>query len=225
VVFGGLHLSPLIAANPKQTSLYARRGKALAELGRWQQAESDFREIIAQNPKNDDAWFNCALLRLHAGDIAAYHTVCQKALEVFPPIPNVLVTNELAWMCVLGPDCGVAPAKFVALAERNIKREPTANHFNTLGAALCRAGNYEQAIQNLDRSIDLQEGKGVVDDWLFLALAHHHVGHRDLAQKWLAKAVQFLNALASDAGGRLPLWNERLSWQLFRREVEAQMKY
>jgi tetratricopeptide (TPR) repeat protein len=59
----------------------------------------------------------------------------------------------------------------------------------TLGAALYRAGQFEEAIRRLDESIQVRDDGGDPEGFAFLALAHHHLGHRDQAERWLTKLV------------------------------------
>jgi hypothetical protein len=62
---------------------------------------------------------------------------------------------------------------------------------NTLGAALYRAGRFEAAIHRLDEGIQALGGEGAPNGFALLAMAHHRLGHRDEARRWLAKLVAF----------------------------------
>src|SRR5262249_2403165 len=53
-------------------------------------------------------------------------------------------------------------------------------HF--LGAALCRAGCYQQAIDCLTQGMKADDGRATTRDWLFLALAYHGLGQTDKAR-------------------------------------------
>ena len=59
----------------------------------------------------------------------------------------------------------------------------------TLGAALYRAGRFEEAIRCLDQSIQIRGDGGDPRGFAFLALAHHRLGHRDETERWLDKLV------------------------------------
>jgi tetratricopeptide (TPR) repeat protein len=90
------------------------------------------------------------------------------------------------------------------------------------GIVLYRAGRFEEAIQRLNESIVAQNGDGVFQDWLFLAMAHHRLGHADEARKWLDKTIQWAEQADANKPGVEPLaWNLRLELQLFRREAET----
>jgi hypothetical protein len=94
-----------------------------------------------------------------------------------------------------------------------------------LGPALYRAGRFEAAAHSLDEALKLCKEKGRATDWLFLALAHHRLGHADQARHWLNKASQWFEHAQQ---GKLPeastsslSWEDRLRFQLLRAEVET----
>ena len=61
----------------------------------------------------------------------------------------------------------------------------------TLGAALYRAGQFEEAIRRLDESIQTRGDGGDPRGFAFLALAHYRLGHRDEAEHWQDKLVAY----------------------------------
>ena len=112
------------------------------------------------------------------------------------------------------------------LQEQVVAKDPTLWHYAlTYGAILCRAGRYEQSIQQLTASCKLHPQGGNGYDWFFLALAHHHLGYRDEARRWLAKAVVWIEPAAlgkiNDPFIGTPLaWTDRLTMDLLRGEAE-----
>ena len=60
---------------------------------------------------------------------------------------------------------------------------------NTLGAALYRAGRFEEAVHRLNESLQARHGEGLLQGFAFLAIAHHRLGHHDEAKRWLDKLV------------------------------------
>ena len=63
--------------------------------------------------------------------------------------------------------------------------------WNTLGVAHYRAGNWQAAINALEKSMELRKG-GDATDWFFLAMAHWQLGHKDEARTWYDKAVEWM---------------------------------
>ena len=81
----------------------------------------------------------------------------------------------------------------VALAQKAVELAPDqAIYWNTLGAAHYRAGHWDQAIEALTRSRDLQGGRFESFDAFFLAMAHWRLGHREDARQWNDRAVEWM---------------------------------
>ncbi len=107
---------------------------------------------------------------------------------------------HLAWLLV---SCPVAelqdPAEAIQIAQAILERAPTSwVAWATLGAAHYRAGDDPDAIDALERAAALNH-----DDILyygfFLAMAHHRLGHQDLAQDAFDRSDRWLQAIP---------WNE-----------------
>jgi hypothetical protein len=85
----------------------------------------------------------------------------------------------------------------------------------TLGAALYRAGRPAHAIGRLEEAIRARGGEGSPRDWAFLALAHHRLGHRSEARRWLDRLRE--HRPSEDPA---QFWDE-LEIRLLRSEAEA----
>jgi tetratricopeptide (TPR) repeat protein len=91
---------------------------------------------------------------------------------------------------------------------------------NTLGAALYRAGRYDEAIRRLEEAIQARPGgQGIPSDWLLLAMAHHRLGHRELARRWLERLADY-----PTSEGISGFWYD-LDMRLLRSEAEALILY
>jgi len=79
------------------------------------------------------------------------------------------------------------------LAKKAIELAPKKGGYcNTLGAAQYRAGDWNAAIDALEKSMQLRSG-GDSTDWLFLAMAHWQLAHKDEARQWYDKAVEWMD--------------------------------
>ena len=119
--------------------------------------------------------------------------------------------NNVAWVLATSVDVRLRnPAIAVLFAKKAVELRPQDVNFqNTLGVAHYRAGDWQEAIASLDKSMQDRNG-GDSNDWFFLAMAHHHLGHKDVAREWFDKAVEWMEKHAPQ--------NEELV--RFRREAE-----
>jgi hypothetical protein len=224
------HLDHALQLQPSNDALYPRRARARAELQRWPQAAADFARVVEKTADQVHAWRRLALSQLAAGQTEAYQQTCAQMRQRFgradvaAPValllggavrpgvgtvfPAALVCqtaqqrNVTARTCVLRSDAVAAPAELPALAEET---DPT-----TRGAALCRAGRHDEAVQVL-RPLGSPVAR------LYLALAEQARGRASEARRALEEARESLRA----AGDGLGSWEERLETDLRRREVEA----
>jgi tetratricopeptide (TPR) repeat protein len=98
--------------------------------------------------------------------------------------------NDLAWLQLNHPDPACRDSdSAVKLASQVVARcSECGVYWNTMGAAYCRAGDFESALAALDRATALNDGDTAFDD-VFLALAHAQLGNREQARHWLAQAM------------------------------------
>jgi len=198
-------------------------------------------------------WRSLALAA--AGNWAEHRTVCAELLEKHSGIQNFDLANNVAWFCVRFPDAVSDIKRPLDLAEKSVALKPNWQpSLNTLGAALYRAGRYEDSITILNESMKAHDEGGTAADWLFLAMAHCRLGHMDEAKKWLTKSQQWIDhppwptnnakqeiqgsvadGVSAVAVGPAPApvgpippfplpWDRRLELKLIRAEAEALLK-
>jgi WD40 repeat protein/tetratricopeptide (TPR) repeat protein len=211
------HLDRLIAAHPMVGPLYARRGVAHAELEQWEKALADFTRASELRP--DDVYAigsSRARLCLAVGDEAGYRRVCADLLQRFGTGASLNNARQAVWTSVLRTDVVPDQSQLVRISERFVALKWD-YYLRPLGAALYRAGRFEEAIQQLNAAIAARNGDGVFGDWLFLAMAHHRLGHAAEARQWLDKTIQWE---AKQKADREPLtWVQRLELQTLLREA------
>ena len=136
-------------------------------------------------------------------------------------------SNSLAWVCVLAPGGVDDQAWAVRLAKKRVGTDPrgagwTDAHLNTLGAALYRAGRFDDAVARLKDAIKAGRGEGLPQDWLFLAMAYARKGRDKQARKCLQRAIRNIERSGrGKAPGGLPPWTTRAENQILRLEAEA----
>jgi Tfp pilus assembly protein PilF len=142
------------------------------------------------------------------------------------------VDRQLAWTCVLVPQAAKVASEAVRLAEQAVQADPKNDTYRTtLGAALYRAGRFEEAAQKLSEIAAAWEQANTKPEQyspayalFFLAMIQERLGHADQAQRSLEKAVrhsQQESQTTSSAASRS--WNRRLTLQLLQREAEQSL--
>ena len=126
-----------------------------------------------------------------AGDGQGARAAWRKALERNPE--NTSALNNLAWQAATCPDPVIRnPRRAVELAKKAVELAPkVATHWNTLGVAHYRAGDWKAAVDALTRSMELGHG-GDGNDWFFLAMAQWQLGDKPQARSWYDKAAPWV---------------------------------
>ncbi len=211
-------LDDLVRARSYNASSWIARGRFHFTRGQPERAAADFAVAIRLQPENVP--FRCchALLLLAHGDQAGLRQACSDMLDHFGSTNNHHIANAVAWYTVLGPDAVTDRQAPVRLAELAVNDAPDAEKhmfLNTLGAALYRAGRFDEAIHRLEEGIRKRRNTSLPQDWAFLALAHHRLGHGAEARRWLDR---FRTYRANENPNAF--WAE-LEIHLVRREAET----
>jgi len=98
--------------------------------------------------------------------------------------------------------------------------------FRQRGATLCRTGRQANAVALFEKSIILEPSTSrAVLNWLWLAIAHHDLGHAEDSARWRAKAVAWLDAFTSGMPDNAPAiglhLHDWLEAQVLRREIDS----
>jgi tetratricopeptide (TPR) repeat protein len=181
-----------IELNPKNALLHANLGWALTQLARWNDAMLEYQKAIGLDSKSTLAHYRIGYTLTMKGDIQGALAAYQKTLAIDPE--HIETLNNLAWLLVTCRDPKLRdPAKAVKLAQKTVdKNSKEGNHWNTLGVAHYRAGEWKAATQALEKSKELLGEKELSFNAIFLAMAHWRLGNKDEARKWYEQAVQWM---------------------------------
>jgi tetratricopeptide (TPR) repeat protein len=164
-----------------------------------------------------------SLAQLWAGDRFARQPRCSGLLVRFRETQDMLTAYNVAWASALGPGVTDDHQTLIRLAESAV-----ANHtdnrnlpqsLRVLAAVLYRAGRFEEALQQLEQAAKARGARLRPQDWAFFAMAHHQLGHRDEALRWLTLLRNY-----QPRADHLPPRNE-LEVRLLRSEAEALVLY
>ncbi len=205
-----------------------------ARASDWKRAAT-FLTTMARDPASSTGTrFRQIFASLKAGDNAGYRTACAEFAGRVPPVGPGLSgsqANNAAWAFALGPtatDDWTRPLGWMDHALARLaafeKANPTAKDqirqtrhvfLNTRGAVLYRAGRFEEAARTLREGIALDPRDAAFQDWLFLALAEHRLGHADDAKGAAVKARAARSAAMAGS-----VW-DRAEIELLAAELDA----
>jgi tetratricopeptide (TPR) repeat protein len=186
-----------VELDPKLTAALGTLGNELFMKGDVDGAIEAFRKVIDIDPKDARAWGNLASSLRAKDDFDGALEADRHSIAIEPK--NAAILNGLAWYLATCPDPSRRnPAEAVQYARRAIELDPSANAFNTLGAALCSAGQWSEAVSALDRSLVLLRTARVPDPYVeamdecILAHAHARLGDLDRARTEIVSAASWL---------------------------------
>jgi WD40 repeat protein/serine/threonine protein kinase/tetratricopeptide (TPR) repeat protein len=189
---------------------------ARAGQGRWAEVAALYRRVEEQGAVALAVILRHALAYLKAGDRQGYRRLCTAVIAQAKCRPvSEQDANTAAWICALAPEAVTDYRGPVALAEAAVSHAAgAARHgvLNTLGAILYRAGRYAEAVKRLEEGIAADQGRGLPQDYAFLAMAEYRRGNKDKARAWLDRA-----------GPATELW-EQLEVDLLREEATALLR-
>jgi tetratricopeptide (TPR) repeat protein len=172
---------------------------------RFAEAEAAFRKALAVSEKSvrafphtelrcrlADSCVNLGLLLMMRGRQEEAIRIFRNLFEVEPI--SALTCNDVAWRLAIETDPKLRPPGIaLEFARKGVELAPEdGKAWNTLGVAQLRAGNWEESIQGLQKSMDLRKG-GDSSAWFFLAMAHWHLGNKDEARRWFDQAVGWMD--------------------------------
>jgi tetratricopeptide (TPR) repeat protein len=209
----------VIERQPDNATAWGGRANARASLNQWPLAIDDFEHAARLQPDNGSIANRLGLALLGGGDRTAYRSQCRRMLERFGQTVEAGKADDVAFLAVLQPVPGDNAEPILRLARLAVAKAPDDAHYReTFGAALYRAGRFEEAVKELDTAVERQKKGGSVWMQLFLALAHHRLQHTETAQAWLTNAVEQIDATYD------PGWQNKVRWKLLRQEAEDLLK-
>jgi tetratricopeptide (TPR) repeat protein len=212
-----LGFNPKLVLAAEDATVLTWRGDQAARRGEWEGAAADLARAVTVPGAPAETWRLHALLRLQRDDLDGYKKAC--AALAGGPWDDAGATDAVLRSCVLTADALPDPSALVPLAEKGVKQPPTARQLAALGAVLYRAGKFEEAARRLADATGPGRAGGEAVDWLFLAMAHHRLGHGDEAKQWLARAARWLDQ--APRAGTPPPWTLLLEARVLKREAEA----
>jgi tetratricopeptide (TPR) repeat protein/predicted Ser/Thr protein kinase len=194
--------------------------------GDFAQAAIEFRLAAEFDPADIRLWDNQAQAHLAAGNVAAYRRVCAEMLNRYGSTEDPIVADRLVWTCANRSNSLPDVAALLPLADLAVVGFPGAAR--TRGAALVRAGRYEEALRTFEASSKINAPHP--SDMCFQAIACCGLGRIPQARKHLADASLWIaqadRTQLPDAELTVPSWanlgwDERFEALRLREEAES----
>jgi WD40 repeat protein/Tfp pilus assembly protein PilF len=154
-------------------------------------------------PKSAEARYLFARAARHA-EAQEYAKAVDLLRQVIRAEPkSALAHNDLAWMLLTGPKDLRDPKEALLLARKAMELAPAQSLYrNTLGAALCRNGQFAEAARELQKSLAGTSSKHIGFDLFFLAMCYHRLGDDARAKDCLAVARRWIEEHSSQFSRR-----------------------
>ena len=143
-----LHFDRAIEAGPPRATLLFQRGTALAELGQWDRAATDFAQAAKLRDWDAELWAALLLAQVGAREEAQASKTCSEMLTRFGSTRNPDRARWTAQACSVVRGAGLDRKRIVELANVALEVEPAkAERLELLSLALRRAGDSNGAAE------------------------------------------------------------------------------
>ncbi len=192
----------VLALRPADGQLWLARGRYLAWLGRWADAVAAYDRAIHNRLVTEDSHDEYASILLLKGERAAYQRWCEQLATRALPNSAPWALVPLVRAGALAPHVFDDASTLVRWAEPIARADSKGPHARyVFGLANLRAGRFDEAVQSFEVSLADPRHWLDVNNWLGLALAHHHLGHAALARRWLKQASNWIDQRQGQRAG------------------------
>ena len=206
----------------RATELPIAYGRLHALRGRWTEALDKYKGNVDLD-RIDDSLFEYACLLLLADENDEYDRLCKQLAELPTHSQASVVPYVKSRTCGIGSVTGVNPQQLIEWAESAVDSNSNAWTLHVSGLAYFRAGDFQRAIEELERSNELEWNKlSIIQNWLVLAMAHSHLRQQQQAWQWLQRANE---AMVKVGAGGPSAWSNTyapdwLALRLLHRQAE-----
>jgi tetratricopeptide (TPR) repeat protein len=197
-------------------NLYSMQGEHRKALDALVKAVAISEALTREFPADARYWHQLAHNRIYLaaclvgqGEKLQAAEVYRKAMGAFETAARLApddarVLNNLAWHLTISDVPTIRdPERAVKLARRAVKLAPDHGWmWNTLGRACYRAGNWDEAVAALEKSLALPRRRATFDHdkastWSYLGMAYGQLGEHQKARSSYEKAVRWMDRSAS----------------------------
>ncbi|MDX1389271.1 MAG: tetratricopeptide repeat protein, partial [Acidobacteriota bacterium] len=142
-----------LAIEPDLPSAHYGLGNIAGQAGRYREAVTSYRRVIAVDPAHLDARLGEVTALALSGREAEAIDRLERGRETLKEPPKLTYTLALLLLTAHTPSLR-DPKRAVALAEQLVQRVPTPNHGELLAVALAADGRYDEAARTQQNLLD-----------------------------------------------------------------------
>jgi serine/threonine protein kinase/predicted Zn-dependent protease len=186
--------------------LFARSGQSAEALETYKKARVLFDKLAEGHPEMPHyrfelagAYLEIASQRRRTAAPREANEADRQALNLLEQLAgafpkSALYLRECAWQLATAADPDQRHAsRAIGLARQATTLDAkNGDGWRALGAAYCRAGNWQEAAAALERSLQFNRGDGF--NWYFLAMARWQLGDKAKARHWYDRAIAWQKA-------------------------------
>jgi tetratricopeptide (TPR) repeat protein len=174
-----LHYQQALELRPDYVKARINLANAFVQRNNLAQAADQYQQALQVKPDSVEAQVNLGAVLVRLGRMGEAMPHFQKALQLKPD--DAAIQNDLAWLLATCPQASLRDGrKAVELAQRANELSGGKNpiYLHTLAAALAESGRFGDAIQNVQKAIDLAQAAGQKPVVALLNddLAHYQAG-------------------------------------------------
>jgi serine/threonine protein kinase/Tfp pilus assembly protein PilF len=192
-------LNEALEIEPGDIHAMVRRGCVNDKSGRYDEAIADYTRALAIRPGDPRIMAARGSAYLSKKQYAQGIAECEASLAAVPD--QAAVQNSLAWVYATAPAPFRDQAKALPHARAALRLSPKiGTYHNTLGVALYRAGQYRDALTELETSLAAGSQADAPIDLFFLAMCHVHLGDTARAKVDFERACHLQAEVRRSAG-------------------------
>ncbi|MEQ8787230.1 MAG: hypothetical protein RIC55_13070 [Pirellulaceae bacterium] len=167
----------------------AARASLYGSRGEWTAASDDLAAAKRLSPQTVTYWAQCAFARLGEFGLDEFRRAGDEMRQHFTDDPSAEIADQVAYAMALDPQPESVDWLVKWAAKAVESNEQDKYYRETLGAAYYRAGDYENASEELRKASNLQGSDET--RWLnyFRAMTAYQQGDEQSARNWLSKAT------------------------------------
>ncbi len=184
-------LTPEALGKHPNTSLLRSLGSYHARTAQWGRAVEDFSKVLEREPDNHEVYHALAALYIQTGDLPSYYNLRHQIHSRFGATTNdSRIADRMAKDCLILPSDPAEVAIDSRLANVAVSLDTNSQWFQFCkGLAEYRLGNFETAIQWMQKVLAHEGSMRDVEACMVLTMAQWKLNQQSQAQASLAKGM------------------------------------